>query len=158
MKKIVVALILSMVMAICAVGCSAPQSQLTALGASINYPSEWTGDEQDLSNGKMLGLDVGISTALSLDLGGEVIIAIANTAGSPMAAEDFVAMLKEQGVSAEITGDKVDISLSADGMHAIGTALVKDGSIDAIALATADDSAWKANEEALRKVINSLSA
>lgn len=158
MKKIAIALILSAVMAIGAVGCSAPQSQLTASDVSISYPSEWTGDEQDLSNGKMLGLDVGSSTALSLDLDGEVLIAIADTAGSPMTAEDFVTMLKEQGVGAEITGDKVNISLSADGMHAIGSALVKDGSIDAIALATADDSAWNANKEALKKVVDSLSA
>ena len=158
MKRFAAVLILSVVMVVGAVGCSAPQSQLTASGASVSYPSEWTGDEQDLSRGKMLGLDVGSSTALSLDLGGEVLIAIADTAGSPMAAEDFVAMLEEQGINAEITGDKVNISLSADGMHAIGSALVKDGNIDSIALATADDSAWKTNEEALKKVVDSLSA
>ena len=167
MKRIAVAAILAAAMSLGLASCSAPQEKLEVSGASISYPADWTGDVQDLSSGKFLGVTTEEAKAIPFDLDGKANIVVAEISGSNIPAKDFVgaieaqtASAKEQGVDFAVTteDDRVKISAEGDGMHIAGVATIADGNIAAIALVTGDESAWSSHGKELEAVANSLTS
>lgn len=160
MKKIAITVAAIAALSLCLAGCSAPQEKLEAGGASISYPAEWTGDVHEMSsdegNGKVLGIEASSGKMMALDLDGEAMIVVAKTTGDSGSPDQVIGQLKSSGMTAEMQGDKMTFSGESDGMHLAGTAIVDDGKIAAVSIATADDSAWQSNGKELQAAADSL--